>query len=313
MTTTPTAAEKPWDDRLALGLAGLWERTVAAHPAAAASPVRDIAYGGMWVVVRLENGDCGRAFAFTGAHEVYGPFDLAVLEELRELVGLLASEAFAQLLSPEAPARFGRLAQTVAVALLNAVAASGNEPAALEARGLQLLDDVVRALVRPGDRVAVVGAGMFLPELAACDAQVDVVDLRPACDLVSAHVTAEGVSYEPRGLTFYAGEEATPQLIAAADVLMLTGCTLVNGSFFDLMRLPRRARDVVLFGPSAGAPFEALAELGVTCVAGSWVVDGDAVVASTLGGRAARQTPREAAVSYVAAVPRVSKTPACQP
>lgn len=288
---------------LSCGLLGLMTRAAAADPAAAAAPVREIAFGDKWLAVRLEGDRCGRAFAFTGAHEVYGPFDLDVLQKMRRLVGMPASEAFVCAASEEGARLFGRMAATLQVAVINAVADAGNAPEALKARGVELLDDCVGALVRPQDRVVVVGAGMFLPELAASEARVDVVDLRPACDLMGARVSAEGVELLPHGLAFHTGADETAGLFAEADVLLVTGSTLVNGTFFELMALPRRARDVVLFGPSASGPFEALAELGVTCVAGNATLDADALMGSVAQGVPNRKAGREACASYVAHLP----------
>lgn len=285
--------------RLALGRAGLWERVAEADPGRAACRVRDIAYGGMWFVVRLEDGTCGRAFAFTGAHEVYGPFDVAAFEHMRRLVGMGAAQAFGWLEGEEARCLLGAsVAASLSLAVLNAAAAPSNKPFALERRGFRLVGNCVDELVRADDRVVVVGSGMFRRELCALCPRVDIVDLRPACDLVGAHVGGDGVRFEPGNAVFHTDPADNPALFAAADVLFITGSTLANGTFFDLMALPRRAREVVLFGPSAAGPFGALAELGVTCVSSSYVVDGELLVAATLKGIESRQMPREMTCSY---------------
>lgn len=153
-----------------------------------------------------------------------------------------------------------------------------------------------------GGKWVVVGYGMFMPELRACGAEVDVVDLRPRCDLCTVQVGPSGVHRGPQGVAFH-GPEATAGLFSEADVLFITGCTLVNRTFFDLMALPRRAREVVLFGPSGCAPFEALARSGVTCVAGTVVLDGGALVCSVLGEDVEPTVLRAAVQGYVAHLP----------
>lgn len=298
------------DGRLGRGLSGLWERAVEMAPwssgAGTEPSVADVVFGGMWLAVRLDDGSVGRAFVFTGAHEVYGPtFTPATFELLTPMVGMGVREAYAWADSPRGERDFGRvLAGGLAVALINAAAAPGNAPDALAARGLVLHDDCVGELVHPDDRVVVVGAGMFMRELRDRCGQIDVVDLRPACDLECVHVGAHGVRRSPEGIRFHTTSEATAGLLEDADVFFLTGCTLVNRTFFELMALPRRAREVVLFGPSGAAPFEALAELGVTCVASSWVSDADGLVGELMHGRAARQLPRETTCSFVVTRPR---------
>ncbi len=307
-------------DRLKLGIAGLWERALEASawagegagPQGGEPCVADVVFGGMWLAVRLDDGAVGRAFVFTGAHEVYGPtFSPATFDLLVPMVGMGVREAYAWADSARGERDFGCvLAGGLAVALVNAVAAPGNAPEALAARGLALHDDCVAELVRPDDQVVVVGAGMFMRELRNRCGQIDVVDLRPACDLQCVHVGAQGVRRAPEGIRFHTSPDDTAGLLADADVFFLTGCTLVNRTFFELMALPRRAREVVLFGPSGAAPFEALAELGVTCVASSWVADPEGLVDELMHGKAARQLSREVTRGYTVTFPRDEGAPA---
>lgn len=293
--------------RLALGLEGLMERACAACPGVAASPVADFAFGGKWLAARLEDGSCGRAFTFIGEHEVHGPLDVEAFGLLGELVGLPAARAFACVRN-EAESlrgRLGRLADIVAVALVNAVASAGNAPDALAGRGLAFIDDPVAAFVRADDCVCVVGAGPFLEELEACPARVDVCDLRPAYDLMGLRVGPAGVERHPSHLALHRDASETPELLARADVVFLTGSTLVNGTFFSLAPLCARAREMVLFGPSGCAPFEALVELGVTCVAGSHVTDAAAFMDSVARRREGRGRLGEMlCASYMVTFPR---------
>lgn len=296
--------------RLALGLEGLVERAAQACPDAAASPVADFAFGGKWLAVRLKDGSCGRAFTFIGEHEVHGPLSVDAFELLRELVGMSAARAFAQVRDEGGRIRagLGRLADIVAVALLNAVSSGCGSRAALAARGFSFLDDPVATLVRPADRVCVVGAGSYLAELEACPAQVDVCDMRPAYDLMGLRVGERGIERHPSHIAFHDDPAQTSDLLGRADVVFLTGSMLVNGSFFELMPSCVRAREVVLFGPSAGAPLEALMELGVTCVSGTYVLQAEEFMDSVARRREGRSRPGEGAhplcVSYVVTFPR---------
>ncbi len=296
--------------RLALGLSGLMERAAQACPGAAASLVVDFAFGGKWLAARLGDGSCGRAFTFIGEHEVHGPLDMDAFELLRELVGMPAMEAFSLVRDANADVRkgLGRLADIVAVALLNAVSSEHGSREALAARGFVFIDDPVSALVRPTDRVCVVGAGSYLAELEACPAQVDVCDMRPVYDLMGFRVGEHGIERHPSHIVFYDDPAQTADLLSQADVVFLTGSMLVNGSFFELMPACAHAREVMLFGPSAGAPFEALMELGVTCVTGTHVLDPEAFMDSVARRREGRPKPGEAVSplceSYAVTFPR---------
>ena len=96
--------------------------------------------------------------------------------------------------------------------------------------------------------------------------------------------------------------EATEELVARADVVGITGCALENGSLFDIVRLPRRAREFVVFGPSAQAPMELLATLGVTRVVASRIVDVESLMEGMLAGFDAAG-PRSATEGYVVTMP----------
>ncbi len=292
-------------DRLALGMRGVWERVREAEGARCATGVRDVAFDGKWLFVRLADGCCGRAFAFAGAHGVHGPFDFAAFDLIRGRIGAPLGEFVDWTLSREGVRDLGgHLAGAVALAAVNAVCAPGCTREAFEARGLRVVGDCVGATVRPGDRVAVVGAGMFMRELASAGlASLDIVEMRPACDLMRAHVSAAGVETFPKGIAFRPVED-TAALFAEADALFLTGSTLVNGTFFDLMRLPRRAREVVVFGPSASMRPDALFELGATCVASTALESLDEFFANGLAGFEGGRPPEGAARSYTVFAPR---------
>ena len=300
-----SAAGRPVSDRLALGLGGVWERVREAEAAWCATELRDVAFDGKWLFVRLANGCCGRAFAFAGAHGVHGPFDFAAFDLMRRFVGAPLEGLVAWTLSPEGVRDLGgHLAGAVCVAAMNAVCAPGCNREAFEARGLRVVEDCVGATVRPGDRVAVVGAGMFMRELASAGlASLDIIEMRPACDLMRAHVSAAGVETFPKGISFRPVEDTAP-LFAEADVLLLTGSTLVNGTLFDLMRLPRRAREVVLFGPSASMRPEVLFELGATCVTATVLDSLDAFLAGDLCTFEGWRPPEGTTHSYTVIAPR---------
>ena len=296
--------------RLALGLSGLMECVAQACPDAAASLVVDFAFGGKWLAARLGDGSCGRAFTFIGEHEVHGPLNMDAFELLRELVGMPAMEAFSLVRDANADVRkgLGRLADIVAVALLNTVSSGHGSREALAARGFVFFDDPVSALVHPTDRVCVVGAGAYLAELEACPAQVDVCDMRPAYDLMGLRVGVCGIEQHPSHIVFHDDPAQTASLLSQTDVVFLTGSMLVNGSFFELMPSCAHAREVVLFGPSACSLFKGLMELGVTCVSGSHVLQAEPFMDSVARRREGRPKPVEGASplceSYVVTFPR---------
>ena len=285
--------------------------------------VRRLCFAARWAVAELSDGRAGRAFTFNGQHAVYGALDFELMRDMRRFVDMRVDKVLARLLVEadrlDAPVAAGRkasgaataggvpdaaaasLARSVALAVANALSCRLNAPAALEARGFGVTAPVDRSFLRPEDGVALIGAGMLLQESAAVCASVDVVDMRPRAALQSLLLDGDGERCGPGQVRFH-GVEATEELVARADVVGITGCALENGSLFDIVRLPRRAREFVVFGPSAQAPMELLATLGVTRVVASRIVDVESLMEGMLAGFDAAG-PRSATEGYVVTMP----------
>ena len=312
----------------------LLERTIELTCAGDAPRIEEICYGSRWMVVRLSDGRAGRAFVFEGDHAIYGTVDLERIRALSFAVGLDAADAarwavgafderdtasaagdarpMCGALTAARRAGFAPAAQedaattsvlrSFALAVANALSCRLNDPSELERRGFVVTPQDDRSFLHEGDSVVLVGAGMLLRESARTCARVDVIDMRPRASLQSLRMTAEGVSVGPRDIAFHDVEE-TARLVAQADVVALTGCTIGNDTLFAIARMPRRAREFVLFGPSAQVPHELLAELGVTRVVSDRLVDYERF-AESLTVEFGVPSAREATEGYAAALSR---------
>lgn len=249
------------------------------------SPARieRICLHGKWVVIMLDDGRCGRAFLFSGEHAVYGSYDASCIEGLKNLIGLTADEVADWVFENDTlkNSATNMMRKSVLVATINALASPLNATAGLIEHGASVLPDADYSFIHPDDHVVVVGAGMAISEAVDICGHVEIVDMRPLASLQSILIDAAGVMRGPSGMHFNA-VDATPRLFAQADIIFITGCTIVNETFFDLMELPRNARELVLFGPSAQAPFTLLADHGVTRIITSRVIDGPQLMHSML-------------------------------
>ncbi len=124
--------------------------------------------------------------------------------------------------------------------------------------------------------------------------------MRPRATLQSLLLNAHGERYGPGQVRFH-GVEDTADLVARADVVGITGCALENDSLFDIVRLPRKAREFVIFGPSAQVPMELLAALGATRIVTSRIVDAKSLIDGMLANFDAAG-PRSATEGYVVTV-----------
>jgi uncharacterized protein (DUF4213/DUF364 family) len=93
---------------------------------------------------------------------------------------------------------------------------------------------------RPGDRVVLVGAFIpFLKELKRRHQPYLVLEQNPG-------------ALKPEEMAFYRPAEAAPEIVPAADVLLITGATLINDTLEDLLALARPEARVTVLGPTVG-------------------------------------------------------------
>ncbi|HZU87838.1 MAG TPA: DUF364 domain-containing protein, partial [Stellaceae bacterium] len=93
--------------------------------------------------------------------------------------------------------------------------------------------------IRPGDRVVVVGAFVpFLKELKRRGQPFLVLEQDPA-------------TLKADELPFFRPAEAAAEILPQADVVLITGATLVNNTLEDLLALSAAAR-VTIVGPTVG-------------------------------------------------------------
>jgi hypothetical protein len=84
--------------------------------------------------------------------------------------------------------------------------------------------------------------------------------------------------------------ERAPEIIPQADVVAITGMSLINGTFESLAALPRPGAFVVVLGPST--PLSPLLfDYGVDAISGAVVVDIPAALAAISQGANFRQIP----------------------
>ncbi len=133
------------------------------------------------------------------------------------------------------------LARAVGIATLNALAElcwrRRPHPAVALLPGTDAFDATEFA---KGDRVVLVGAFVpFLKELKRRGQPYLVLERNPA-------------ALKPEEMPFYRPAEAAPEILPAADVLLITGATLLNDTLEDLLALARPEARVTVVGPTVG-------------------------------------------------------------
>ncbi len=147
------------------------------------------------------------------------------------------------------------LEAAVGIATVNALSQMLRE---LEPENFTVSNVDVLNLIKPGDRVAMVGYfGPLVPKILKITEKFTVLEKR------------EIESPETRTLSSEKAREVLPQ----SDVIIISASTLANRTFDELLSLRGTAREVVLLGPSAPlypAPFFAR---GITALMGTRILD----------------------------------------
>ncbi len=74
-------------------------------------------------------------------------------------------------------------------------------------------------------------------------------------------------------IRFYAPPGKTPELVPKADVLVITGTTLINGTLEGILKLARPDTQVVVLGPSASILPHGFFRRGVNILGGDIITD----------------------------------------
>lgn len=198
--------------------------------------VRDVRVGPFWTVVWSEHG-AGLASTQRDAHTPHGQSALRWAGDLlrhnaQELAGLLLSE------SP--------MESTLGMAAVNAL---------LEVDESKLTDrNASEEIIRrgAGKRVVIVGHFPFIPAVRQAVGHLDVLELDPGTDELPP--------------------QAAGQVIPEADVVAITGTSLLNKTFDGLIELCRPEAFVLVLGPTTPLS-PRLFDYGVDLIAGTQVID----------------------------------------
>lgn len=243
-----------------------------------AGSVEHIGYCEKWTVVDAGAEQSGMAFNFSGAHAVHGTPEPQRLAALQPYIGQSLFKLAQDLLETD-----HLMLRSCCHAALIALCQPLNAPDRLRSRGFVLGAQEDYAFIQPGDKVAVVGYGRVVGPLLERGIAYDVCDMRSSDALGYWSVSASGVLHGPPGVIFHGADE-TAAVLSQADVVFITGCTLINGTLDALIAQAAKARVIALFGPSAGVLPEFLFDRGVHYILSSRFVGGGRLFDTLLRG-----------------------------
>lgn len=223
--------------------------------------IRDVRVGAFWTAVVAQVNGATRCGLAATLHNV-ADHHHTDQPDVRDAGTLYAREARAL---AELARAASRMEASIGVATINALLPPPREPSA------HINAEEVIAREGAGKRVALVGHFPFVPRLRARVGTLWVLEEQPRGDDLPAR--------------------AATAIIPQADVLAITGTTIINHTFDALMALRRADARVLVLGPSTPlSPI--LFEYGVDFISGAIVENVDAVLRGVSEGATFRQLHR---------------------
>jgi hypothetical protein len=218
---------------------------------------------GPWTLsyVRYDNGELGCGCANNEAEREGVPEDVSFL---KDLLNLNAYDVIDRLKSLEKSVFINSLRASIASALSYRLMDGGNElkeegydVEAFSAPNIPLFNP--SKFVKNSDKVAMVGFHMTATPLCAEVAkEVQVTELLDLKRLSVVDFAADG---EPNLKIFTA--DKSKEVLSGADVVYITGETVVNGTLHELLELSKNAKTRIIYGPTSAFYPKVLFERGV--------------------------------------------------
>lgn len=209
-----------------------------------------------WNALIGTGGCCGVAMSFQDNNPLYGANEtLQDAEYLKSFVGKSLFEVARTNLSDPRVSR-----RSIALTALNALSQPWVTDEVLQAKGYTVGLEV-KDLVRSNDYMVIVGYGGIVKSYAGRCRELHVTDQRPT-ETFRTTIVGEEIRYGPAGITVHPAEE-NKDVLREADVAIITGSTLVNGTFEEVAEYAKHARIRALYGSSAQLIPDVLFENGI--------------------------------------------------
>jgi uncharacterized protein len=212
-----------------------------------------------WNAVIGTGGCCGIAMSFADNNPLYGDEETGL--DLRHLQSFVGRSLFEVACRNMTGARLGR--HSIALAALNALSQPLVTDEVLTGKGYSVGLEV-KDLVTKDDNLVIVGYGGLVKSYAGRCGELHITDQRPP-ETFRTTVIGEAVTYGPAGITVHPAEE-NREVLRDADVAIITGSTLVNGTFEEVVGYAQHARIRALYGSSAQLIPDVLFENGINIV-----------------------------------------------
>lgn len=198
---------------------------------------------------------------------------------LRDLIGKPADMCVEELFAKE-----DVTLRTIVHAILNLMSKPFNTAERLQDRGIERKEGLQFPYDPAGKKVGIVGYGLYNNFFLGKCAEFHAFDLRPEKSILSYRISKEKTDVYPQGIHWHLGKNAAEFAddLAGLDIVIITGCTIVNDSYRTILDCCKNAQVRGLYGPSNELCPDYLFDLGFNYIFSASVTDKETYLAAQL-------------------------------
>ena len=198
-----------------------------------------------WSMVVGTNKDAGMALNFTGFHAIYGEDNLSdLINKTHKMIGKSLFDFAEAFLDSDVIQE-----RSLCLCCLNALSQPLMNTDRLKKNKISYSLNDQLEFIKPTDVVTIIGWGGMVSRFLGKCKEVHVTDLRPR-ETFETIIIGDKIEKGPKDVFFHSAEE-NREVISNSDVVFITGSTLVNDTFDELISYSKKCSIVGIYGPSA--------------------------------------------------------------
>lgn len=142
--------------------------------------------------------------------------------------------------------------RTIAVVLCNLMSKPLNTVSLLKDRGIERTEGLNFRYPVEGMKVGLIGYGVYIDFFYNKCKEFHAFDFRGESQIFSHHIKKDITEVHPKNIFFHLGENAIKHqdILSEMDIVIMSGSTLVNKSYLDILSSCKNAKIRGIYGPS---------------------------------------------------------------
>ncbi len=178
---------------------------------------------------------------------------------IREHIGKPLDQCIVELLLKE-----DETLRTILVVLSNLMSKPLNTVELLKDRGIERSEGLNFKYDVKDMKVGLIGYGVYIRFFLNKCKEFHAFDLLPEKQILSYHISKDSTEVYPKNIYFHLGEDALrhKDVLKDLDIIIMSGSTLVNNSYLDILNACTNAKIKGIYGPSSELSPDYLFEAG---------------------------------------------------